>query len=142
MKFGDNILKYKDELFDDLDKLISLESVDGAKPDECKKALEFILARARDFGLEGELVTGQSAHVQLGSGGKLCGVLSHLDVVPAGNNWSVNPYALTEQNGRLYGRGIADDKGRIWKATLRLSRCPTSPLPPTANTEFALRKRV
>ena len=111
MKFGDNILKFKDELFDDLDKLISLESVDGAKPDECKKALEFILARARDFGLEGELVTGQSAHVQLGSGGKLCGVLSHLDVVPAGNNWSVNPYALTEQNGRLYGRGIADDKG-------------------------------
>lgn len=111
MKFGDNILKYKDELFDDLNKLISIESVDGAKPGECKKALEFILERAADFGLEGELVTDQSAHIQLGSGGKLCGVLSHLDVVPVGNNWSVNPYALTEQNGRLYGRGIADDKG-------------------------------
>ena len=111
MKFGDNILKYKDELFEDLGRLISLESVDGAKPDECKKALEFILERAKDFGLEGELVTEQSAHVQLGNGGKLCGVLSHLDVVPAGNNWSVNPYALTEKNGRLYGRGIADDKG-------------------------------
>ena len=111
MKFGDKILKYKDELFEDLNTLISFESVDGAKPDECKKALEFILARAEDFGLDGELVTDQSAHVQLGSGGKLCGVLSHLDVVPAGNNWSVNPYALTEQNGRLYGRGIADDKG-------------------------------
>ncbi len=111
MKFGDKILKYRDEFFEDLNRLISIESVDGAKPEECKKALEFVLSRAKDFGLETELVSEQSAHVQLGSGGKLCGVLAHLDVVPAGNNWSVNPFALTEQNGRLYGRGIADDKG-------------------------------
>lgn len=111
MKFGDNILKYRDEFFEDLNKLMSLESVDGANPGECKKALDFILSRAGDFGLDGELVTEQSGHVTLGSGGKLCGVLSHLDVVPAGNNWSVNPFSLTEQNGRLYGRGIADDKG-------------------------------
>ena len=111
MTFGENILKYRDEFFDDLGKLLSLESVDGAKPEECKKALDFILSRAKDFGLDGELVSEHSGHVQLGDGGKLCGVLAHLDVVPAGNNWSVNPFALTEQDGRLYGRGIADDKG-------------------------------
>ena len=111
MTFGENILKYRDEFFDDLGKLLSLESVDGAKPEECKKALDFILSRAKDFGLDGELVSEHSGHVQLGEGGKLCGVLAHLDVVPAGNNWSLNPFALTEQNGRLYGRGIADDKG-------------------------------
>ena len=111
MTFGENILKYRDEFFDDLGKLLSLESVDGAKPEECKKALDFILSRAKDFGLDSELVSEHSGHVQLGEGGKLCGVLAHLDVVPAGNNWSLNPFALTEQNGRLYGRGIADDKG-------------------------------
>ncbi len=111
MLFGDKILDYKDELLADLNTLIGFESVDGAKDDECKKALDFILKRAGDFGLETEKVTDKSAHVQLGSGGKLCGVLSHLDVVPAGNNWSVQPYTLTEKDGRLYGRGIADDKG-------------------------------
>lgn len=111
MLFGDKILKYKDELLADLNTLIGMQSIDGKRDDECDRALKFIIKRASDFGLLSERVTDKSAHVELGSGGKLCGVLSHLDVVPAGNNWSVSPYVLTEKDGRIYGRGIADDKG-------------------------------
>lgn len=111
MMFGDKILKYKDELLADLNTLIGFESVANEKPEECQNAINFMLKRANDFGLTGEQVTGESMHIQLGSKGKLCGILSHLDVVPAGNNWSVLPYSLTEKDGRLYGRGIADDKG-------------------------------
>lgn len=111
MMFGDKILKYKDELLADLNTLIGFESVANEKPEECQNAINFILKRANDFGLTGEQVTDESMHIQLGSKGKLCGILSHLDVVPAGNNWSVLPYSLTEKDGRLYGRGIADDKG-------------------------------
>ena len=111
MMFGDKILKYKDELLADLNTLIGFESVANEKPEECQNAINFMLKRANDFGLTGEQVTDESMHIQLGSKGKLCGILSHLDVVPAGNNWSVLPYSLTENDGRLYGRGIADDKG-------------------------------
>lgn len=111
MLFGDKILKYKDEILADLNTLIGIQSIDGEMNDECDRALEFILKRAKDFGLLSSRVTEKSAHVELGNGGKLCGVLSHLDVVPAGNNWSVSPYMLTQKDGRLYGRGIADDKG-------------------------------
>lgn len=111
MMFGDKILKYKDELLADLNTLIGFESVANEKPEECQNAINFMLKRANDFGLAGEQVTDESMHIQLGSKGKLCGILSHLDVVPAGNNWSVLPYSLTEKDGRLYGRGIADDKG-------------------------------
>ena len=38
--------------------------------------------------------------------------LSHLDVVDAlREDWSLDPFTLTEQDGWLYGRGTADDKG-------------------------------
>ncbi len=111
MLFGDKILDYKDELLKDLNTLLEFESIDSEKPEECSKALAFILKRAEDFGLSAEQVTQHSGHITLDGGKKLCAVLSHLDVVPAGNSWSVPPFKLTEKNNRLYGRGIADDKG-------------------------------
>ncbi|WP_110992809.1 acetylornithine deacetylase [Pseudomonas sichuanensis] len=38
----------------------------------------------------------------------------HTDVVPVdGQAWTVEPFALTEREGRLYGRGTADMKGYI-----------------------------
>lgn len=39
-------------------------------------------------------------------------VSAHTDVVPVeGQDWSTDPWVLTEQDGRLYGRGTADMKG-------------------------------
>lgn len=39
------------------------------------------------------------------------GILCHLDVVPAGDGWSSDPFSLVRKNGRLTGRGAIDDKG-------------------------------
>lgn len=40
------------------------------------------------------------------------GILAHLDVVPVErDNWSTDPFKLTEKDGILYGRGTIDDKG-------------------------------
>ena len=111
MNFGENILKYKDELLADLKTLIEIKSVASETPDECVKALDFILRRALDFGLETKNIENKAGHAQIGSGGKLCGALTHLDVVPAGKNWTYEPFTLTRENGRLYGRGVDDDKG-------------------------------
>ena len=39
------------------------------------------------------------------------GILAHLDVVPAGEGWTREPYQATVEDGILYGRGAMDDKG-------------------------------
>lgn len=39
-------------------------------------------------------------------------ILAHLDVVPAGEGWEVTqPFKPVVKDGKLYGRGTADDKG-------------------------------
>ena len=38
---------------------------------------------------------------------------SHIDVVPAGLGWSLDPFAPEERAGRLYGRGASDMKGGL-----------------------------
>lgn len=39
-------------------------------------------------------------------------ILSHLDVVPAGDNWTVTqPFSPVVSGNRIYGRGAADNKG-------------------------------
>ena len=38
-------------------------------------------------------------------------VLGHLDVVPAGDGWAVDPFAAVREGDRIYGRGTSDDKG-------------------------------
>ena len=48
------------------------------------------------------------------------GILAHLDVVSEGSGWTFPPYQGTVQDGRIYGRGSADDKGpavvALWAA--------------------------
>lgn len=111
MNFGKEILRYKNELLSDLKTLMEIRSVYSESPKECEKALDFMLKRASDFGLVTKNIKNKAGHAELGHGKKLCAALTHLDVVPAGKGWSVEPFTLTRKNGRLYGRGIDDDKG-------------------------------
>ena len=50
-------------------------------------------------------------------------ILAHLDVVPAGGGWSITkPFEPLVVDGRIYGRGTADDKGPA-VAALYAMRC-------------------
>ncbi|QKQ47701.1 MULTISPECIES: acetylornithine deacetylase [Achromobacter] len=53
----------------------------------------------------------------------------HTDVVPAaGQAWTVPPFALTERDGLLYGRGTADMKGFVACAVNAMLRASARPL--------------
>jgi len=49
---------------------------------------------------------------KFGEGEHLC-FAGHVDVVPAGEGWSTNPYKLVEKDGYLYGRGTQDMKSGV-----------------------------
>ena len=111
MSFGKKILDYKEEIITDLAELIAIQSISGIQ-DSCKEALDWMMKKADSFGLKTKNINDVAGHVELGAGGKLCGVLAHLDVVSEGNNWDSLPFELSiGDNGYMYGRGIADDKG-------------------------------
>lgn len=110
MSFGEKILDYKEDIIADLSELIAIQSVSGIQA-ECTKALDWMMQKAESFGLTTKTYDGLAGHVELGEGDKICGVLTHLDVVPEGNNWDTLPFELSVGDGYMYGRGIADDKG-------------------------------
>ena len=61
------------------------------------------------------------ARLHGGGAGKPLLLLAHLDVVEAKReDWSMDPFVLTEKDGYYYGRGTSDDKAMaaIWIATL------------------------
>ena len=111
MSFGEKILEYKDDILRDLDELIRIESVSATDKESASRALEFVLDRAGQMGFVTRNIKGIAGHVEYGEGEELAAVLAHVDVVPAGEGWSCEPYRLTEKDGRFYGRGVVDDKG-------------------------------
>ena len=54
----------------------------------------------------------KNAESRNGKKNHLC-FAGHIDVVPSGDNWSVNPFDAIVQNGVLYGRGAQDMKGGV-----------------------------
>ena len=76
--------------------------------------------------------TGQKANLfatvgPAGVGGVM--LSGHTDVVPVeGQAWTLPPFALTERDGRLYGRGAADMKGFCAAAIAAMLKAATRPL--------------
>ena len=100
-----------------LERLIGFATVSR---DSNLEMIDFIRGYLDELGVESELFynterTKANLFATIGprEGGGI--VLSgHTDVVPVeGQAWTVDPFRLTERDGRLYGRGAADMKGYI-----------------------------
>ena len=78
---------------------------------EPARALNAFLERAAADGFAVDNVDHYAGTVSYGDGAEAIAVLAHLDIVPAGKGWTSDPFTLVERDGRLYGRGVTDDKG-------------------------------
>lgn len=87
------------------------------------KALCEALEMAEKYGFAVKNYDNYVGAVDLNDGPAHLDILAHLDVVPAGEGWQVTePFAPVEKDGKLYGRGTADDKGPA-VAALYAMRC-------------------
>lgn len=98
-----------------LDRLIGFETVSHMTNVPLMRWVEGILAQA---GIESTLIfddTGEKANLYAIVGPRdVPGVIlsGHVDVVPVmGQDWTRPPFELTQEGGRLYGRGTTDMKG-------------------------------
>lgn len=112
----------------DLTELVAIPSVAApALPGapfgkENRRALDAFLGIARRLGLSVGEKDGYAGWAEYGNGELRVGILAHLDVVPAGDNWTTSPYELSIRNGIAYGRGVSDDKGPLVACLYALAR--------------------
>ncbi|MGB9790107.1 MAG: dipeptidase PepV [Thermotoga caldifontis] len=111
------VLSLKEEMFREAANLVKIRSVQSdpapGKPfgEGVAQALEYALKLGEKLGFRVKNVDGYAGHIEYGDSGKLFAVLGHLDVVPEGEGWSVDPYGGVIKDGYLWGRGAADNKG-------------------------------
>lgn len=109
----------KEDILRDLDELIAIDSSEdldhatkeypvGKGPvDAMKKFLSF----AKRDGFETKNVDNYAGRIDYGDGHRRLGIIGHMDVVPAGDGWKTDPFKMVIKDGKIYGRGSADDKG-------------------------------
>lgn len=114
------------------DRLMGFDTVSSKPNMELMRFVQGLLAEA---GVEAVLIpdaTGGKANLYAtvgpaGQGGVM--LSGHTDVVPVdGQAWTRQPFALTEENGRYYGRGAADMKGFCAVAIATMREAAKRPL--------------
>lgn len=114
----------REEMKKTIMELCSIESVQGESLPGMpfgagvNRALVYFLEKANAMGFKTVNYDGYAGEVIWeGSGEKTpeneIGILCHLDVVKAGRlaDWKYPPFAATEADGKIYARGVLDDKG-------------------------------
>jgi succinyl-diaminopimelate desuccinylase len=109
---------HENELINDVKKLIQINSERmepklgmpfGQGPAEALKEAEKIIA---SYGLSVDNIDNYVITADLNGKQRKLDILAHLDVVPAGDGWTVtDPFEPIVKEGKLYGRGAIDDKG-------------------------------
>lgn len=120
----------------DLQSLVRIPSVSGeplpGKPygQAVHDALTEALALANRLGFsDTRSLDGHCGVVDYGEGEEMLMVMAHLDVVPVGAGWTHAPFGAEIVNGRLYGRGVLDDKGAAVSALYALAAVKAAGIP-------------
>jgi len=103
----------KQEMIDFLFSLIETETVNP--PGDEYLLHDTIMKCMKEIGAEVEIISKDEKRPnyigRIGSGEPSVAIISHTDVVPAGEGWTHHPFQPYEKDGKIYGRGALDNKG-------------------------------
>ena len=132
------------EMVRDLARLVAIPSVKG-EPQEGKPfgegpaaALECMLELAKGYGFHTKNHDGYVGTIDINPElPTTLGILCHLDVVPAGKSgWKTLPFSLYISDGKMYGRGVIDNKGPAIAVLYAMRAIKESGVPLTQNVRF------
>ena len=131
------IEQYKEEMYEKLAELIKIPSVldmetasDNAPYGKAnREALDKTIAIGKELGFDTKDYDGHAATISWGNEGCEVGILSHVDVVPAGTGWNTDPFDPIIIDGKMFGRGTIDDKGPMIAALYAMKAVKESGLP-------------
>lgn len=110
--------KNKQRMLDDICRVLRIDSVahrGGEPPMPYGQGVHDALCEAekiaRELGLRVRPCDGHAITVTASDKPDELALLAHLDVVPVGKGWKYPPFDGTIEDGKIYGRGSADDKG-------------------------------
>lgn len=113
----ERILEMKEQIVEKVRESIRIRSVQDDPKDNMpfgegvNSALKHALALSEDLGFKAVNLDNMVGYAEYGTGHELIAVLGHLDVVPEGDGWTYPPFGAEIHNGKIYGRGVLDDKG-------------------------------
>jgi succinyl-diaminopimelate desuccinylase len=119
INWKEEVEKRKEQLLEDTKSLLKIPSIledskgtkDAPFGPEIHRALTYLLDLGKESGMSAKDVDGFAGHLEMGSGDELVGILCHVDVVPAGEGWTVDPFGAEIKDGKIFARGAIDDKG-------------------------------
>lgn len=118
-EFNKKADEYKEELIKSIRRLVKINSVEGKKLDDApfgsgpKEALEEALRISEELGFKTKNIENAIGYAEYGESDEYIGIIGHVDIVPEGEGWNYNPFDVSIDNEKIYGRGVLDNKGPI-----------------------------
>ena len=123
----------RDEIIEFTRELIRTPSVNP--PADTRRCAEIILNRFRKDHIDSEIIEGRKgacnvvARLSGKSKGKVLLINGHMDVVPPGEDWTVDPFGAEVRDNKIYGRGSSDMKSGIASAMAAMIALKRSGIP-------------
>ena len=122
MDIKEKIHATTEELLSNMERLVAIDSQLGTPTEGMPfgegpaKVLHEALQIADELGFKTVNLDNYCGYAEMGEGEEIVGIAGHLDIVPAGGDWTYDPFKLTREGDYVYGRGTTDDKGPVMEA--------------------------